>query len=318
MAKENRKIALVLSGGGAKGAFQAGALDVFYELGYEFDVLSGVSVGALNGAMIATQQLDELQKLWKTIKQSDILHRRTLGEVIKKYVLYKVGISEPPRGLNNLAPLKRLLSNYLLGKEIHIPFHFGFVVLESGIYVNATIRREGHYVDEDDILRVLASSAIPFQFDPVDFYEQTLVDGGIRNVSPIAQVLPYNPDEIVIIPTKPVDGRQEEAEVNDILQIGKRSIDVMLDEIFIEDIKRFTQINRIVGQASQQGITLKRPDNTPYKYVESHIVAPTQTLGDSLNFEEEVLQERYDKGKKRAREVLSGYGPDDEIDLNIT
>lgn len=313
MAKESKKIALVLSGGGAKGAFQAGALDAFFEHGYEFDALSGVSVGALNGAMIATKQFDELQKLWKTITQRDILHSRSLGEVIKQFVLYKIGISEPPRGLNNLSPLKRLLSNHLFGKEIRIPFHFGFVVLENGNYVNATIRQEGHRIDEDDILRVLASSAIPFQFDPVDFYEQTLVDGGIRNVSPIAQVLPYNPDEIVIIPTKPLDGRQEEAEVDDILQIGKRSIDVMLDEIFIEDIKRFVQINRIVGQASQQGVTLKRPDNTSYKYVESYIVAPSQTLGDSLDFREEVLQERYDRGRQRAREVLTGTGPDNAI-----
>lgn len=313
MAEQNRNIALVLSGGGAKGAFQVGALDVFYEYGYEFDVLSGISVGALNGAMIATRQFTELQKLWKTIEKEDILRSRSLGEVIRQFVLYKIGIADPPRGLNNLAPLKGLLSNYLFARQVRIPFHFGFVILENGNYVNATIRREGHRIDEDDILRILASSAIPFQFDPVDFYDQTLVDGGIRHISPIAQVLPYHPDEIVIIPTKPLDGRQEEAEVKDILQIGKRSIDVMLDEIFIEDIQRFVQINRLVGQARRQGITLKKPDNSPYKYINATIVAPDQILGDSLDFGEEILQERYNRGRKRAGEVLNNPDADDEI-----
>ncbi|SHE70871.1 NTE family protein [Fodinibius roseus] len=313
MAEQNRKIALVLSGGGAKGAFQVGVLDIFCERGYEFDVVSGVSVGALNGAMIATRQFTELQKLWRTIRKEDILRSHSLGEVIKQFVLYKIGIADPPRGLNNLTPLKRLLSNHLFGKEVRIPFHFGFVPLESGHYVNATIRREGHRIDEDDILRILASSAIPFQFEPVDFYDQTLVDGGIRHISPIAQVLPYNPDEIVILPTKPLDGRQEEAEVNDILQIGKRSIDVMLDEIFIEDIQRFVQINRLVGQASRQGVTLKKPDNTLYRHINATIVAPTQILGDSLDFGEGVLQDRYDRGQQRAREVLKRSGANNEI-----
>lgn len=305
MAEQDRK-ALVLSGGGAKGAFQVGVLEVFYEHGYEFDVLSGVSVGALNGAMVATRQFNELRNLWKTIHKSDVLRSRSFGEVIQQYILYKMGISNAPRGINSLTPLKRLLSNYLYGQELQIPFHFGFVTLESGHYVKATIRREGHRIDEDDILRILASSAIPFQFEPVDFYDQTLVDGGIRNVSPIAQVLPYTPDEIVIIPTNPLDCRQEEKEVNDILEIGKRAIDVMLDEIFIEDINRFVQINRLVGQASLQGATLEKPDNTPYKFINARIVAPHKTLGDSLDFDKDILQYRYAKGRERAREVLDG------------
>ncbi|HLR31020.1 MAG TPA: patatin-like phospholipase family protein [Fodinibius sp.] len=313
MKDHNRKIALVLSGGGAKGAFQAGALDVFYAQGYEFDLLSGVSVGALNGAMIATRQFEELQQLWKTIRKNDILRSRSLGEVIREFILYKIGIADPPRGLHNLTPLKRLLSNHLFGKKIRIPFHFGFVTLESGNYVKATIRSNGHRIDEDDILRILASSAIPIQFDPVNFYNQTLVDGGIRHISPIAEILPYHPDEVIIIPTEPLDGDREEAVVEDILQIGRRAIEVMLDEIFIEDIKRFIQINRLVGQASQQGVTLKKPDRSPYKFINARIVAPKQMLGDSLDFGEDILQQRYEKGQRRAREVLTATSDEKRI-----
>ena len=312
MNQTPQKTALVLSGGGAKGAFQVGALEVFYEHDYEFDIISGVSVGALNGAMIATRQFNELQRLWKTIGRNDILKSRTIAGVIKQFVLHKIGIGKPPRGLNDHAPLKRLLSSYLLGKEVKIPFHFGFVTLKNGNYVNATIQRDGHTINDDDILRILASSAIPVQFDPVDFYGQTLVDGGIRNISPIAEVLPYNPDEVVILPTEPIGDRKEEGKVNDILQIALRSVNVMLEEIFKEDIKRFVQINRLVGQAEKQGTTLTKPNGTAYKFIDSHIVAPRETLGDSLDFGEDIIAERYQKGKKRALEVLESQSNETE------
>ncbi len=304
MSDQDQQITLVLSGGGAKGAFQVGALEVFFDQGYEFDVISGVSVGALNGAMIATGQFSELLQLWHSIRKRDILRTRPIAGVIKQFVLYKMGISSPPRGVHNHKPLKRLLSNYLIDKKVHTPFHFGFVTLENGNYVKATVQRGEHRIDEDDILRILASSAIPVQFDPVDFYNQTLVDGGIRNISPIAEVLPYNPDKIVIMPTEPLDGQQDKVKVNDILRIAKRSIDVMLEEIFKEDIQRFVQINRLVGQAASQDATLKKPNGTPYKYIKSHIVAPQEPLGDSLDFSEDMINKRYKAGKERARQVL--------------
>ncbi|SMO33432.1 patatin-like phospholipase family protein [Fodinibius sediminis] len=312
MPDSTKKIALVLSGGGAKGAFQVGALDTFYNHGYEFDLLSGVSVGALNGSMIATRQFEQLQELWDALQKSDVLRTRSITDVIQQFVLYKIGFSRHPRGLHGLEPLKRLLSSHLFGKEIRIPFHFGFVSLESGHYVKATVRQDGHKIDEDDILRIMASSAIPVQFEPVDFYNQTLVDGGIRNISPIAEILPYNPDEIVIIPTEPLDGRQEKAEVDDILQIAKRTVEVMLDEIFIEDIKRFVQINRLVGQAARQGALLEKPNGMAYKYIDSQIVAPVETLGDSLDFGEDILQERYERGKRRAEKILN---QSDDLDV---
>jgi NTE family protein len=312
MPNQDKKIALVLSGGGGKGAFQVGALEVFFERGYQFDIVSGISVGALNGAMVVTNQFQQLRQLWQTIGQNDILKSRSLGGVIKQFALYKIGLADPPRGLNDHTPLKRLLSNHLLGQQVQTPFHFGFVSLQEGNYVNATIRRNGHQIDDDDILRVLASSAIPVQFDPVDFYGQVLVDGGIRNISPIAEVLPYNPDEVILIPTEPIGDQQEDHKVNDILEIAKRSIDVMLEEIFKEDIKRFVQINRLVGQAEQQDASLQKPNGTPYQYIKAHIVDPEKILGDSLNFDRDKLQERYERGKKRAKEILNNASVEED------
>lgn len=73
MAKEVKN-ALVLSGGGFKGAFQIGAIDYLREAGFidsnlHFDVIAGISAGALNGAFIATQQYDLLKTIWRRIEE---------------------------------------------------------------------------------------------------------------------------------------------------------------------------------------------------------------------------------------------------------
>lgn len=73
MAKK-LKNALVLSGGGFKGAFQIGALDYLREAGLvdpklRFDVIAGISAGALNGAFVATGQYDFLQSIWRRIEE---------------------------------------------------------------------------------------------------------------------------------------------------------------------------------------------------------------------------------------------------------
>ena len=58
--------ALALSGGGAKGAFQVGALRALAARGISFDLFTGVSVGALNAALAARGKLDDLEAFWNT------------------------------------------------------------------------------------------------------------------------------------------------------------------------------------------------------------------------------------------------------------
>ena len=62
------KIALVLSGGGAKGAFQFMAEKYAREVkGYRWSIIAGVSVGALNGTMLAMEKYQRLEEIWRTI-----------------------------------------------------------------------------------------------------------------------------------------------------------------------------------------------------------------------------------------------------------
>ena len=64
--------ALCLQGGGAKGAFQAGAIKALKEHGYKFNCVVGASVGCLNAAMVALGKIDELYELWETLDLTDV------------------------------------------------------------------------------------------------------------------------------------------------------------------------------------------------------------------------------------------------------
>ncbi len=59
-----KRLGLVLSGGGAYGAFQAGVIDVLYQHGITFKMIAGTSIGALNGVLASSGNSEELKNLW--------------------------------------------------------------------------------------------------------------------------------------------------------------------------------------------------------------------------------------------------------------
>ena len=62
------KLGLVLAGGGAKGSYQVGAYQALLELGLRPDIITGASVGSLNGAMFTMGKLDEAVELWTSME----------------------------------------------------------------------------------------------------------------------------------------------------------------------------------------------------------------------------------------------------------
>lgn len=61
----SKRMGLFLQGGGAKGAFQAGAIKALHEQNIEFNVISATSIGAINGYYLYTKNVDKLEKFWK-------------------------------------------------------------------------------------------------------------------------------------------------------------------------------------------------------------------------------------------------------------
>src|SRR5258707_7339540 len=70
-------VALVLSGGGAKGAYEAGVAAVFVERGLPIRLVAGSSAGALDAAMGADRRLDRLEAVWRRLSRRPVYSRRT-------------------------------------------------------------------------------------------------------------------------------------------------------------------------------------------------------------------------------------------------
>src|SRR5712672_1048562 len=180
-AQVNR--ALVMSGGGAKGAFQVGALrHLIKDLGLDFQVIAGVSTGSLSAALLAQgkgpegliEQYDRLESLWLSIRSNDdIYKKRFLGKLLLLFFRDSIYSSEPLRKkLSDSVNLEKLHTS---GKELRI----GSVCFETGAYRTAS--------QEDDAIRewTLGSSSMPLMFPPVRIGASTAVDGGVRNVTPL-------------------------------------------------------------------------------------------------------------------------------------
>ena len=72
MTKKRKKTALVLSGGGSRGAYEAGAWQALVETGIEIDIVTGASVGSINGAMVCQGDLESTVSLWKEIETHNV------------------------------------------------------------------------------------------------------------------------------------------------------------------------------------------------------------------------------------------------------
>src|SRR6266850_2733004 len=67
---------LVLSGGGAKGAYEAGVAAAFVERGLPVRLVAGSSAGALNAAMIASGRADQLESMWRSVTREQVYSLR--------------------------------------------------------------------------------------------------------------------------------------------------------------------------------------------------------------------------------------------------
>lgn len=292
-----KKIALVLSGGGAKGAFQVGAEKYAREVkGYHWDIIAGVSVGALNGAMLAMEKYDRLLEVWNTISDDQVY---TGGFNLLSVIKLLFGA----RSFYGNQPLQRLLQQEFELDRINADLRVGAVSLVSGEYV------EFRGDDPDLVQGVLASTVMPIIWEPLQVSERhtEMVDGGVRNLTPIGDVLDSDPDEVVVINCSPQAFEPLAQPPKDVVKVGLRTLEVMLNELFISDVREFVRINHLVRQAEEQGFTLLHPESgRPLKYFECKIIEPLAPLGETLDFSQEAVQRSLKAGVERARQVLEG------------
>ena len=96
-------LGLALEGGGAKGAYEIGAYRALTELGYHFDVICGVSIGAINAALLAQGDCEKAAEFWETTANDDLFSEEDKGflEIINRQVNLNTlsAVSIPPKSV---------------------------------------------------------------------------------------------------------------------------------------------------------------------------------------------------------------------------
>lgn len=282
---------LVLSGGGARGAFQVGAERVLREeFGYRWERVLGVSVGALNATLVAQEEYERLFRLWRSVREEEVYRRFSWLRIA-----WRIAV-RGKLGLFDNRPLRATIEAEAAGRPFRIPAHVGRVSLVSGLY-------ELVGSDAPDFLdAVWESATMPIIWEPIG--PAAHVDGGLRNVTPLGDALDFGPSEIVVI----LNSREElEASTppRSILDVAKRAlIEITLNEILINDVREFTRINDLVKQAETHGIVLTGNGGRPYRYCPIVVVMPQEPLGDILDFSPAVIDHRLRAGAEAARDAL--------------
>ena len=203
-----KEYGLVLEGGGAKGAYQIGAWKALREVGVRIRGVAGTSVGALNGALICMGDLEQAERLWKTIAYSKVMD---VNDELMRKLFDKEGMkSEDWRttlrdifkvlgeGGADIAPLRRLLEENVDEDRIrNSPVEFYSctysVTDRKELDVDMKTVPEGQMQD-----MLLASSYLPV-FKNEKLHGKTYVDGGVTNVLPVNALLERGYENLILI-----------------------------------------------------------------------------------------------------------------------
>jgi NTE family protein len=190
--------ALILSGGGARGAFQVGVWKYLREINWIPDLICGTSIGAVNAAAIGSgMPVDRLTELWQTHHRSEIYHFKALQ------FLGSAILGKPLKPMLDTAPLRSMLTRHLNLKALRrspIEIIISAVHLASGrlhLYNQAVI----------EIDHLMASGAMPILFPWQSIHGELYWDGGVMANSPLFIALERNIEEIIVVLLSPIGHR---------------------------------------------------------------------------------------------------------------
>ncbi|MCI5773653.1 MAG: patatin-like phospholipase family protein, partial [Erysipelotrichaceae bacterium] len=196
--------ALVLCGGGTKGSYQAGAIKALNELNITFDIVTGTSIGALNGCLVAQNEQDRLYQLWDEIEMKHILadeipdqydvetifkNKQKIESFLKSYVKEKGA---------DITPFKALIKEYFNNDKLQAS-NIIFGCLSTSypslrpVYINKQMMKE----HGEDYLLATASC---FPIFPIHRFEgKAYIDGGYIDNLPIDYAIELGAKEVIAI-----------------------------------------------------------------------------------------------------------------------
>lgn len=192
-----KRTAFVLSGGGARGALQVGALQALIEAGITADILVGTSIGAANSAFLALSGFNEeaiggLRAVYRHAAIADLLPQKYVWLTLRTF--FNRPSSEPSQRIREFFVAHGLVSELKFKDIQNVSLRIVSTDLNNGKRVIY-----GNNLDDSVLEAVLASTAIPPWVVPIQKEGQLLIDGGVISNLPIEAALSHNVSEIIAL-----------------------------------------------------------------------------------------------------------------------
>ncbi|QFT33560.1 Patatin-like phospholipase [Labrenzia sp. THAF82] len=200
MNDKAKKVGLVLQGGGALGAYEAGAIKRIYELGYRPEILTGTSIGALNAAVLAAPLYGEahetLLEMWDYLGHEHpfplFQHYNTAYTSLGHPRFFKLhgtlfGMGRRP-SIYDISPALETMQRYIDFDRLNAPDAPTVVVTATNV-VSGEIERFSNRTHTLTPEHIMASGALPPSFPPIEIDGEHYWDGGIYDNTPIQSLV---------------------------------------------------------------------------------------------------------------------------------
>lgn len=335
------KRALVISGGGSKGAFAVG---VIRQLATDFpqisfDVFVGTSTGALIAPLAATGDIASLETLYTTVTTSDIIIK---GNVVTRLL--------SANSLFDASPLASLISRVYDDNRCNAIFNLAapVFVATTCLQTMESVNFATHDVplvsdsrlsklDTPDQLRraIMASACQPVFMPPIEVRKGQLpmrqyVDGGVREYAGVQLAIDAGADEIYAILLNPKDTPVDEITYNDSFSILQRTIETFTTDVGVSNLRLPLQYNRalryidaVKKKMIAAGIAQTDIDNffniplanpfTGKKPLKIYVIRPDGALGGGpggLDFNPDEMKGMLAKGQATLSQFMANLPPD--------
>ncbi len=305
-------LALALSGGGARGAFQVGVIDELIRVrGVEFETAAGTSTGAIQAAAVAQDDVARLVDFWTGLTGNSSIFTERGGAIW--------ALLTGKDSLYNSAPLEALLDEMFDDATIRATgkaLRLAMANLATG-----ELRIVGE--NADGIANwVYASSAQPPFFLPFETVSATgevtkWIDGGVRDITPLAAALAERPRAVLAVRAEaPLPPSKQD--FDNMLEIGLQSVELLMREVGNSDLQTVELMNDMLTAAANQhnelsamGLSaadIDRAMRPMTEQIEAHHFAPTLVLQpetelyERLEFEPALIAQNIERGRQTVRD----------------
>jgi len=335
MTADNQRTALVLPGGGARAAYQAGVLGAICEMlpdpvANPFPILCGTSAGAINAATLACQAdnfraaVETLNDVWRNMRAGDVYRADPLGIAASgarwlSSLALGWFVRRSPRSLLDNDPLRQLLQRRLDFSNIDRALANGSL---HAVSVTASGYTSGHSIsffqahseieawtrmqrfgsrDRLGVEHLMASAAIPFVFPAIRLHREWFGDGSMRQLAPLSPAIHLGAEKVLVIGAGRMSERVERQRGEiypSLAQIAGHALSsIFLDGLAV-DIERMQRINRTLSIIPDD---VKRQTGVALRPIETLVIAPSERL--------DYLAARHARALPRAvRILLRGMG----------